>query len=80
MDKFTESASVEVFFMDSELETEIYGDVKPYSNEGFELFNQYMKASGISYYGADNEDFYFDDAIAVALKEGNTKVIVENLS
>lgn len=59
---------------------EVYGDADPYTEEGFAIFRKWLKDNGVTYYGKPKEDFFMSEAYALAKKEGNTKLIADNLS
>lgn len=58
----------------------IYGNVDPYSAEGFEVFRLYCKLTNSFYYGRPRE--FFDKAEAVELAKANKAklLILEDLS
>ncbi len=76
----TTETNVEVITLTQELEKEILGDIKPYTDEAFDAFWDYCEDRNISFYAAPKEDFYIAEAIEQAVVDGNTKVIVENMS
>jgi len=61
-------------------EAGIYGDADPYDAASIALFKAWLVENGVSYYGAPKEDFFSFEGIELAEKEGNTYVIMENLS
>lgn len=63
-----------------EMYAAVYKGVRPYSQEGIELFKAWLKEEGASYYADDKENFNVMKAVGRALREGNKLVYVENLS
>ena len=59
---------------------EVYGDVHPYSKEGFNMFKKWCAENGVTYYGRVKSDFSMAEAYKLAEAEGNSQLIVENLS
>lgn len=59
---------------------EIYGNVAPYTGEGCALLRRWLKQNGVTYYARPKEDFYKSEAYRQARVDGNTKLILDNLS
>lgn len=58
----------------------LFGDVAPYSDEGIEIFQAFLKEKGITYYAAPREDFFVFLGFEKAQREGNKYLIMEDLS
>ena len=58
----------------------LLGDVSPYSDEGMAIFRAFCAEKGITYYAAPNEDFFEFEAFEKAQADGNTYLIMDNLS
>ncbi len=58
----------------------LYGDVNPYSDAGMEIFRAFTAEKGITYYGAPKEDFFEFEAYEKAEAEGNTYLLMDNMS
>lgn len=58
-------------------EKTIYGDVKPFSEEGYPIFIKWCKDNGVTYYGMPKKSFSKIQAYALAKKEGNKKLLME---
>lgn len=63
-----------------EVQSLIYGSIDPYTSEGLDLLKVFLAQNNCSFYAAPKEDFSYISAIRKAMEEGNTTVIVENLS
>jgi len=59
---------------------EIYGDVQPFTKEGFPIFVQWCKDNGVHYYGEVSENFFPATGLRQAQRAGLTKIILEDLS
>lgn len=59
---------------------EIYGKSDPYSDEGSTVFRAWLAENNICFYCRPNEDFFKTEGYALAEKEGNTYLLMENLS
>ncbi len=71
---------MEIVIIDTPCDKEIYGDTSPYSEKGFELFKQWLCDNSVTFYAAPAEDFSIIEAYNKAEDEGNTKLLLENLS
>jgi hypothetical protein len=71
---------IEVVYFNELNADKIYNGAEPYSDDGIEKFKKYIKEQNAVYYGRYNEEFYIEEAIALARKANVKKVIVENLS
>lgn len=58
----------------------IWGELDQYSNEGIAAFKAFCAENGVSYYAAPKEDFFTWQAYELAEQEGNTYLIMDNLS
>lgn len=58
----------------------VYGDVHPFSEEGFELFKAWLSENDVYYYGKCKEDFSKVEAYNLAAEAGKSKLILDNLS
>lgn len=54
--------------------------LEQYSDEGIAAFQAFCKEHGVSYYAAPKEDFFPFIGYEKAEKEGNTYLIMDNLS
>lgn len=61
-------------------EAGIYGGVDPYSDEGVELYREWLIENGVSSYSRPRESFFMFEAWAQAEEEGNTYLVAEDLS
>lgn len=59
---------------------DIYNGVAPYSEEGHEIFRNWLKEQDAAYYAAPREDFNLHNAVQHCLDEGKKLVYVEDLS
>jgi hypothetical protein len=71
---------MKVIYMTPELEKEIYGDVKPYSEKGFKLFEQWTVINNVYCYSAIGENFDANVGISMATLCGCDAVLMEDLS
>jgi hypothetical protein len=58
----------------------LFGDVDPYSDGGIQIFRAFCAEKGVTYYAAPREEFFEHEAYEKAQAEGNTYLIMEDLS
>ena len=59
---------------------EIYEGVEPFSDEGFDRFNEYVAKNNAYYYGRTKDNFDLFEAFKLAIENGCEMLIIENLS
>jgi hypothetical protein len=70
--------SYEIFYGNTA--EKIWGELDQYSNEGIAAFKSFCAEKGVSYYAAPNEDFFEFMGYDLAEKEGNSYLIMDNMS
>ena len=71
---------MEIELIDIQELEKAYGDVNPYSEEGFEITKKWLSETNTTLYEAPAEDFSMIAAYRKAREDGNCRLIVNNLS
>ena len=60
--------------------SDVYGDVHPYSDEGIQLFRNWLEEQGAIYYADCRDHFFLYKGVQQALNEGKMMVYAEDMS
>lgn len=62
-----------------EVEKNVYGDIKPYSDEGFKVFNNWLITNHVFYYGKPRDSFNEREAMEMVAERLSKNELIDKI-